>query len=297
MPSEELLEDIASSHLRWDLDLSGGVAPSADRWWLGETWTVGCRIGPMRGRRRAPELRRNPGEYVGVLMVHHGTEVFSQQGTTATVTPGTAALWDGVRHVDCATGGHLVKHTMFVPREALVREVPDLDAIFVRTLPASDTLQLLRGWLNVARGQAVLDPEAARTAERMAVDLLVAAIDQARDGSRGTQAVLRAQVKAFLDEHLDDPDLTLDTVARASAISLRYLHLLFEGTGETAREYLRHRRLERAHAILLRHGDRVSVAEVARRCGFDNPSSFSRAYRARYGQSPREARHEAPALL
>jgi AraC-like DNA-binding protein len=246
----------------------------------------------MRGRRRAAELRRNPGDFVGVLMVHHGTEILVQQGMTATVNAGTAALWDGVRPVDCATMGHLVKHTMFVPRDVLARAVPDLDSVLVRTLPASVNLRLLRGWLNVARDQRELDAEAARTAERMAVDLLAAAIDQARDGTSGTRSVLRQGVKAYLVEHLGDAELTLDVVARANAISLRYLHMLFEGTGETARDYLRRRRLERAHDILLGHSGEVSVAETARRCGFDNPSSFSRAYRSRYGRSPREARHE-----
>jgi AraC-like DNA-binding protein len=248
----------------------------------------------MRGRRRAAELRSNPGEFVGVLMVHHGTEILVQQGMTAEVTAGTAALWDGVRPVDCATMGPLVKHTMFVPRELLARALPDLDSVLVRTLPASVNLQLLKGWLNVARDQRELDAEAARTAERMAVDLLTSAIDLARDDTSGTQAVLRQRVKAYLNENLGDPDLTLDVVARANAISLRYLHLLFQDTGETAREYLRGRRLERAHDVLHGHGAEVSVAEIARRCGFDSPSSFSRAYRSRYGQSPREARNETP---
>ncbi|MET0915406.1 MAG: hypothetical protein ABWY81_04305, partial [Jiangellaceae bacterium] len=61
--------------------------------------------------RRAHELRQTPGEYVALLMVHQGTEVLTQHGGSATVTAGTAALWDGVRPVDCFSAKTLVKST------------------------------------------------------------------------------------------------------------------------------------------------------------------------------------------
>ncbi len=289
---DELFESISMSHLPWDLDLTAGTAPQAKRWDLGDSWAVGCRIGPMLGRRRKAELRRTPGEYVAVLMVHRGTEVLVQEGRTAEVTAGRAALWDGVRPVECFTGGTLVKHTMFVPRAALSDVLPDLESVLVRTLPASANLRLLHAWLDVAGEQDDLDAEAAQIAERMAVELLRSAIAHARDGSSGPHAVLLLRARTFLDQNLGDPDLTLDTVARANAISLRYLHLLFQGTGETAREYLRRRRLERAHDLLTGSGRELPVGEVAVRCGFDSPSSFSRAYRAQFGRAPREARRE-----
>lgn len=288
---EDLFEEISTSHLPWDLDLAAGVTPQARRWGLGDSWAVGCRIGRMTGRRRKAQLRSTSGEYVAVLMVHSGTEVLVQEGRTAEITAGRAALWDGVRPVECFSAAGLVKHTMFVPRTALAGILTDLDSALVRTLPDSANLRLLHAWLNVARDQATLDTEAAHLAERMALDLLRAAVAQASGGSSGSHAVLLLRAKAFMDQNLSDPGLTLDTVARANAISLRYLHLLFQGTGETAREYLRRRRLERAHDLLTGSAT-LAVAEVAARCGFDSPSSFSRADRARFGRPPREARRE-----
>jgi len=293
MRDDELFESIAASHLPWHLDLGATLEPAAERWSLADTWAVNCRIGRMYGQRRPAELRRTPGEFVALLMVHRGTEILVQNGRTTKVTPGTAALWDGVRPVECFTDGPLVKHTVFVPRDVLGRVLPDLDSVLARTLPASVNLRLLRGWLDVARQQGDLDVDAGRTVERMAIDLLTSTVNQAKDGASGTQNVLLQRVRAYLDENLGDPALTLDMVARANAISLRYLHLLFQGTGETAREYLRGKRLERAHDLLTGHGTRLTVTEVASRSGFDSPSSFSRAYRSRYGASPREARHEA----
>lgn len=287
---DDAFDAISASHLPWALDLGDDRAPVSTRWDLGDPWVVGCRIGRMTGRRGRAELRSTPGEYVAVLLVHRGTEYLSQEGRTAEVTAGGAALWDGVRPVECFTASRLDKHTMFVPRALLAEAVPDLDAALVRAIPDSADLRLLHAWLQTATRHEDLEPDTAQRAGRMALDLLNAALARARDGSSGTHAVLLLQVKAFLDRNLSDPTLTLDTVAKANAVSLRYLHLLFQGSGETAREYLRRRRLERAKQLLTSGGPAVS--DVAGRCGFDSPSSFSRAYRAHYGMTPREARRE-----
>ncbi|GEL23870.1 hypothetical protein PSU4_28240 [Pseudonocardia sulfidoxydans NBRC 16205] len=64
---------------------------------------------------------------------------------------------------------------------------------------------------------------------------------------------------------------------------------LFADTGETPAGYLRRRRLERARD-LMRTRPSPAVHEVGERCGFASPSAFSRAFRARFGETPREAR-------
>lgn len=284
---DDLFESVSLSHLPWDLDLAGDLTPSVTSTDLGDSWVVGCRIGRMLGRRRKPELRRTPGEYVAVLMVHRGTEVLVQHGRTAEVSAGTAALWDGVRPVECFTAKGLVKHTMFVPRSVLAEALPDLDTALIRTIPDSVRLRLLSSWLQTTMSQPDLG-DATAMAERMAVDLLRSALAHDTGRAADPHEVLLLQVKTFLDAHLGDPSLTLGAVARANAISLRYLHLLFHSSGDTARGYLRRRRLERAQHLLL--GTDITVSEVAARSGFDSPSAFSRAYRARYGIAPRDAR-------
>ena len=292
----ELFESFRASHLPWNLQFDPAVPPTHARVDLGEPWVVGCTVGWMSGRRRARELSQTPGEYVALLMVHQGTEVLTQHGGSATVTAGTAALWDGVRPVDCFSAKTLVKSTMFIPRDALSGAVLDLDSALVRTIPDSANLRLLTAWVDVAMRQTALDRDAARTAGWMAIDLLRSAIARSRGDASDSREIILLRVKDFLDRNLDDPDLMLDTVARANNISLRYLHMLFEGSGETARGYLRRRRLERAQHLLLGPGSELSVAAVASRSGFDSPSSFSRAYRSRFGFAPREGRRRFAAM-
>ncbi|WP_406187783.1 helix-turn-helix transcriptional regulator [Streptomyces sp. NBC_01006] len=70
-------------------------------------------------------------------------------------------------------------------------------------------------------------------------------------------------------------------------VSVRTLHRAFDG--ETVMAYVRRRRLEGARSDLDRSGSPYTVAEVAARWQFADPSHFRRAYRNAYGQSPRAA--------
>lgn len=291
VPDDPLLEANADYRLPWNLDLGVGVRPRTTSFEMGRSWVTGWRsVGRMAARRGAAELRRTPGEVVGVLMLEQGSQVLLQEGRTAEVKAGAVALWDGTRPMEAFSDGRLVKRTMFVPRELVAGAIPDLASVIAAPLPDSVNLRLLSSWLDVAAGQPDMDRATAETAGRMAVELLRVAVSRARGGCGGSREVLLLQVKDFLDRNLADPGLTLDTAACTNAISLRYLHLLFQDTGETAHGYLRRRRLERAQELLLGSGREISIAEVAARSGFNSSSAFSRAYRARFGVAPREAR-------
>jgi AraC-like DNA-binding protein len=102
------------------------------------------------------------------------------------------------------------------------------------------------------------------------------------------------RIRAYIDQHLSDPDLTPDAVARAHHISVRYLHKLFEGEDITVSRWIQQRRLERCRRDLARRGAAgLTIAAVANRWGFTSASHFSRVFRAAYGVSPVEWRNSA----
>ncbi|GAB4247499.1 MAG: hypothetical protein Kow00129_08060 [Thermoleophilia bacterium] len=70
---------------------------------------------------------------------------------------------------------------------------------------------------------------------------------------------------------------------------MRYLHLLFEDTGESVSRRIIRRRLDRCREELARSQPRPGfVTEVAFRWGFKDSSHFSRAFKQFHGLSPRE---------
>jgi AraC-like DNA-binding protein len=92
---------------------------------------------------------------------------------------------------------------------------------------------------------------------------------------------------ACIEAHLCDPDLSVETIARDLRISKRLAHRQFEARGMQYGAYLRMRRLERAHGELTNARlDHLSVAEIAYRNGFNDPSHFNRCFRSRFGLPP-----------
>lgn len=86
-------------------------------------------------------------------------------------------------------------------------------------------------------------------------------------------------------------DLDRDTAAKAGGIAVDLLAWAVGASPELALDATSVRLMEIKHFIDTRFADAtLTVADIAYRCGFDSPSSFSRSYRAAYGRSPREAR-------
>lgn len=86
-----------------------------------------------------------------------------------------------------------------------------------------------------------------------------------------------------------DGELDLDALASMANFSPFHFHRVFRGmVGEPVRAHVRRLRLERA-AMQMKHGQE-SVTEAALAAGYETPEAFSRAFRARFGVSPRDYR-------
>jgi AraC-like DNA-binding protein len=100
--------------------------------------------------------------------------------------------------------------------------------------------------------------------------------------STSASAVRRAV--QFVDRHFREP-LTLAQVAGVAHLSPHWFSERFRRTtGVSFQEYLRSRRLGFARALL--GSTDLTVTEVCHAAGFNDPSYFGRAYRARYGEPP-----------
>jgi AraC family transcriptional regulator len=90
----------------------------------------------------------------------------------------------------------------------------------------------------------------------------------------------------YIREHLTD-DLSLETLADVAHFSPFHFHRIFTAlTGETLNDAVGRLRLERA-AALLRGSPRLAITQAALDSGFNSVSSFSRAFKKRYGFSAR----------
>lgn len=95
------------------------------------------------------------------------------------------------------------------------------------------------------------------------------------------------QATAYVEEHMTDPELSVERLAESVAMSRVYLYKrLLTVTGSTPLEFIRTIRLRHA-AQLLKEGQ-LNVSEVAYKVGFNNPRYFSRYFKELYGVIPSE---------
>jgi transcriptional regulator GlxA family with amidase domain len=86
--------------------------------------------------------------------------------------------------------------------------------------------------------------------------------------------------------------LPVAAVAKAAGVSQRSLEAAFRETLALPPQAV-YRSLRLREARRLAEDTRMSVAEIAARCGYADPSAMTRAFRAEFGQSVRELRRTA----
>ena len=95
--------------------------------------------------------------------------------------------------------------------------------------------------------------------------------------------------RRYIGSHLDDPALSPANAAASLGISVRALHLLFESTDTSFARTVLRRRLEECRSALLANPVRP-VTDIAFAWGFNNLSTFYRAFQAAFGLTPGDLR-------
>lgn len=141
---------------------------------------------------------------------------------------------------------------------------------------------------------ADLRPVDLAVAEFLVACLAEYSADPEGSGPTGIQAALLHRLCQKLESRLSNPELSLAQIAKEEHLSPRYLQKLFQSSGESFTNYIRHRRLERCRLDLESHQlSHLSISDIGFRWGFNEAGHFSRAFKNIYKLTPREYRQEA----
>lgn len=170
----------------------------------------------------------------------------------------------------------------------------------VPSLVSSPVYELFRSHVDRMPGalEALADNEPARLLLGSAtMDLARALLSTFAREERWAREVMHdtepVRIRAYIEQHLRDRDLSPAGVARASHISLRQLYKVWGFGGPSLAEYIIATRLSRAREELRQPATRsVPISEIARGWGFADPAHFSRRFKAAYGTTPREWRRQ-----
>ncbi|MBB6170949.1 AraC-like DNA-binding protein [Nocardiopsis mwathae] len=262
--------------------------------------------------RSARHIRQDESdEYLLELQLGGAAVVLNQDGREAGFIPGDFGFLDVTRpsHLGCAPRSSVRAVTVTFPRHLLpirVDNVARLTAVRIDGQRGMGQLvsNFLVGLADNLEGDPVEGADGVRLSTAL-LDLLAVALAGRleRDSEvppESHRGALLTRVYAFIDRHLDDPDLSPKNIATAHHISTRYLHKLFETEEATVVEWIRTRRLEQCRRHLADPAQQTEpVSVIAARWGFRDPSYFSRLFRATYGIPPREYRilHFGPGVV
>lgn len=99
----------------------------------------------------------------------------------------------------------------------------------------------------------------------------------------------RERIRNYVRTHLCEPTLDIAAIARGVDLSSRYIHKLFEGESMPLMQWVWELRLTSCYRQLAQHkGGRRNIGALAFSYGFNDQAHFSRAFKQRFGCSPRD---------
>ncbi|BBA36414.1 transcriptional regulator with cupin sensor, AraC family [Methylocaldum marinum] len=257
-------------------------------------------------RSNAIGIERLPGEpyradqdaYFAVVLLS-GRYSLDQQGREVFLRPGDITLYDATRPHRIHCPRSFSKLIVSIPRGMLRERIAGIEHCTALRIPGTEAMGAVASrFLRASAGQAGrMNSREFSALAGHALDLLTLALTSVRPGnfslSRSRSHSLY-RVKAFVERHLAEPGLNAGTVAKGTGLSSRYINDLFKDEETSLMRHVWRRRLDQCGKDLLdpAHAGH-SLSEIAFRWGFNDLSHFSRAFRQRFGCSPREYRQHA----
>jgi AraC-like DNA-binding protein len=245
--------------------------------------------------RKAGEIARSPRAVYFVNLQVAGTSTLSQGRDVVAMAVGDVALIDATRPFEMRFSEAFHQASFKIAHHHLRPRLDDPDAAGVLVRAATPLGALLSGVLREAALASPLEGGAAAALADHVIGMMAVAFSASREAAARARGDVghaqRHRVCAFIDRNLADAGLDPRTIAAALGMSTRYLHSLFEASGESVMRYLLRRRLERCRQDLQDPArTHRSIADIALAWGFSDLSHFGRTFKAAFGITPREWR-------
>ncbi|WP_448330501.1 AraC-like ligand-binding domain-containing protein [Streptomyces sp. DSM 41534] len=260
---------------------------------------------PMTVRRTPQLIRESDPELYHLSLPLRGAMKVAGPDRSAAYAPYDLALQDTSYPQSMqATANHSQERVsgigLFVPQELLPLSKNRVDQLVMRRIPgrAGFGALIAQFLTRLAADTSSYQPSDGLRLGTILVDLLSALLAHFSEADNRSptethRQALKTQIRIFIQQNLQDPQLTPQMIAAAHHISISYLHRLFQDEERTVASSVRQQRLERARRDLTDPAmETTSIRVIATRWGFIRPADFTRAFRSAYGIPPKEYRYQ-----
>jgi len=252
----------------------------------------------VSGRRTRRHASADGGDGIDIGLVLSGTRQHEfGSGVRARATPGELFFYDSATPSRVAWDAHRGVHLSLRRRAveaALGRALPPPEDI-ARALAGSRQAPLLANQFVLLAGHLDTLDAGARAfmldqTAQLALYVLGRLGFAPEQSSRFDPVALFAAARQYIERRRADPGLDADAIAAALGCSRATLYRSFAAHEITVAGAIRDMRLAHARALLARGQPGLTNDTLAARCGFESASGFRRAFKARFGMTPQEAR-------
>jgi AraC-like DNA-binding protein len=248
--------------------------------------------------RRTPDLiARASADHFLVSIQTRGRGVVSQDGRDAVLNPGDFALYDSTRPYQLTFDGDFQQFVLKLPGPTLRTALRDTQRL-TATRVCGDRgaghlmIEMIR---TLAADIGALAPQSAAAVADSVSQILIAGLATLPAARQAPVSQLtayhREQIKSLVRARLADPELGVPQIALALRLSPSTLHRAWSGEPCSLTDWIWAQRLDAARRDLCDPSLRArTVSDIAFAWGFSDAAHFSRAFRARFGCSPRESR-------
>ena len=241
--------------------------------------------------RSARDIDSAPSDHYSIYLQLSGRSLSTLHDQPLCLGPNDVAFYDGTKPIRAVHSGR--RAIAVVPRPMIDLRAPWLRRRKPHKLPASPYLNLARRHLlQLSAPDASLSETEAILLTENLCNLVALASASGIETSRLEPDLQIQAILVFCRQNLHDPDLSPQRVADRFRMSVRTLHARFSQIGQTFGRWLLEARLEACGAALRDvHQCNLNISEIAYRMGFNDLSHFNKAFRARFGMTPRDWRN------
>ena len=247
--------------------------------------------GPHDVVRTAELVARDTGAYCKLSLQLEGTVELSQDGRACVLEPGDLGLYVADRPYRLRY--ERAQHSLVItfPQSFVQLTPAQVDRVTATRVSQDRGLGRVAApmFRELAENLDILQGPHAMRLVRSALDMLVSVLSSEvlAAGGSGEADLLVHQASSYIEEHLDDPELSPGRIARALYVSVRQLHARFAAQDLTVSAFVRARRLEGIRQELgdpLLRGETVNA--ISTRYGLLDPAHVSKAFKAEFGETP-----------
>lgn len=237
--------------------------------------------------RSEQHLRSDPAEdiWLGFTLDGHGE--IEQHTRKASLSAGSLFLYDATQPFRFSLGG-TENHLIRIPRPLLAQRLPrigDFTALVLdETRPGVIPLRQMIG--QAASSVALLQDEGiSRRYSNTIIDLLVLSLELQDLQTTHQELDLYGRIMNYIQRHLTEPELSIETIAVAHHVSTRTVTRAFARHQKSPVAEIWKERLNASRAAI-ECGQVRSVSQAALEFGFSDFSHFSHAFRKAFGVAP-----------